>query len=199
MQDAKVTKKVSSRRKTTRVSPYLRKAITSVVNLNARSELKAFDSYDQVAGSDIGSLTDLSVITVGTGYSNRIGDYVMPAVMELHLHSLYATSDVYNVCRYVLFRWHMDNAAEAPATTDILMNSMGTTIAPLNHYVFSGRDKFTVLLDVTHDVNTYNPVTQTFHKIPMRKPIEYTAGTNTGTDHLYLLRISDVAYNEWRW
>lgn len=138
-----------------------------------------------------GACVSLSDIAQGAGDTARTGDQLN--VVRLYLDYAIFPGDATNLVRVIIFQWKPIDTS-APAPSDILQ-SVGNAYAPLSTYNHDSRFQKHVLYDALHSVDTYHPQIKKKVIIKKFKPnrIQYTAGTVTGQNKIYLLTISDSA------
>lgn len=171
-------------------------------------ELKQFPSYSAGSVTSSGSMIRMTSISQGASGINRIGDECVLHKVTWRADALVAGGDEYNNVRFIVFRWYQDDNTSTPQVSDILDDTAGLTyrfMSPLNHQT---RTKYHVMLDQTITVtNTFTAATQTSwvdsYKVGKRlniygrrlgrKTIQFTAAPQYGSNHIYLLVVSDSA------
>lgn len=190
---------IKSARRTRKSKPYKRrrgkplnrKQKSQVKRIvSAGEETRAFDTYETIAVSNTGSITDLTTIAQGDAVNQREANLINPVSIRLFFTSI--LGDATNFCRYVVFRWHEDDTFDAPAPSDILaLGNLGGIYAPFNMTNYGQRKNFTILYDSIHRLDASYTTHFEAKKLKLKKKIVFDTGVNSGKDHIYLLRISD--------
>jgi hypothetical protein len=160
--------------------------VRSVVGNKMELKYFLFSYANNVSWS--GVVMSVSDVTQGDSDTTRDGDRLLPK--DLSLRGTWVISDTTNVCRVILFRWL---PSSTPAVSDIVTsNYVGTTAAAFSPLTHDTRQQYKILadqiciLDVSHTVRLLNWNL----KLPPQ-PIQYVAGTTTGSNKLYILVITD--------
>lgn len=147
-----------------------------------------------------GTIYGLSSVPQGDTQSTRVGDFIQPRALIINWDLYTVNSDIVTTIRLVVFRWVPSNALIAPVIADILENAAAANV--LAHFNFQYQDNYVVMKDMQFQASgvvTAPTVNSNFGKTGMRIPnrgsteIEFGLGTNTGSNHIYLLLISDSA------
>lgn len=203
---------------TSRVKSRRRKVVTLGAPLNMRQkrdvkklisvtqELKYF--INNQAGTSVTTtpiVTDLSLIPQGNTDQERTADRLMLCGnLEFHGHAVVAggaTGDIYDTFRIILFQWHPNSV---PISSSLLVNGPSGVIDVYSHYSHDNRQEFKIIYDTLFDVvgnglsasNTYAPNmlrSWSLH-IPLTKiskQLQYVGGTTVGTNHIYMLQVTD--------
>lgn len=175
-----------------------KRQVRSIVNSNL--EKKYFDTLLSGTVSTTAQISKLTTIPTGTTDSTRVGDKVK--MLSLNLRFLFGAADATNVCRFIIFQWHL-NDGTAPVVTDIL-NNTGVTDVFMAYYNHDQGKNFTVLCDKMiisclnasnanvwfkwrHSFNRKRKLSDKF----VKNTIKFIAAANTGMDHIYMLIVSD--------
>jgi hypothetical protein len=126
--------------------------------------------------------------------------------LEFNLHSSVAggaTGDIYNTFRVIIFQWHPNTV---PISSSVLINGPTGIIDVYSHYSHDNRQEYKILWDKLYHVvgngisstNPYAPNMLHTWKLHISlkkatKQLQYTGGTTVGTNHIYILQISDSA------
>jgi len=197
-----------------------KKAIRSMIasNIETKFTTEGYSSTVLAAGNF------WQVTTLGQGLQGyaRVGDRIDIHRIELNykitapVGGLITAADVFDTVRVILFRWHMDDAADAPALAKILSVPLNGahTDTTLYNYNRDMQTKFSIIYDKTHVVYnqpvwdgtnvSYKPgVGHVFTSGTLEfvgpqckgKSIQFNAGTNTGEGMVYMLFVSDSAFS----
>lgn len=158
--------------------------------------------FDSTASTGIGTtavVTNLSPIAQGDLVSQRQGSKVdlSGIVFNYNLQS----ADAFNLVRVIVFQWYMDNASETPDISDLLQNTGSIQDVMVSPYLRkSGVQKYRILLDKTHALNTdysggvtVTKPSKNFIKKGFRKSLSFANTATTGTGAIYVCTISDSA------
>lgn len=190
-------RKYVKRKRTSRRGKTFRKTVAKIARrvVKSQSEHKYFD-FSSATGFDYGgSVLDISAVTQGGSTDvTRSGDELRAT--SLLVNMLITVADATNLCRIICFKWKQDSGLATPGVGDIL-NTIGSTSAPLSPYVHDQRGNFTVMYDKTWNLvlNTSRESVVRKVKIKMGKKgkINFNGGGTTGRGKFYLLFISDSA------
>jgi len=164
-------------------------------------ETKYFDVLS--LGNAIGSgATTFLVdnIPQGVSQSHRIGDFVSIRKIILNYSIYTVNSDIVTTIRLVLFRWVPDNSLHTVVVGDILESPASANT--LSHYNFQLQDNYEVLWEkqfqqsgIPTAPTDRSNVGATGLIIPVGKhpDQEFQLGSNSGSNQLYFLAISDSA------
>jgi len=135
-----------------------------------------------------GTVQDMMLISQGLSDLNRIGDEIRITSMSLNLQVIGV--DATNLMRVVIFKWR---PATVPSVASILSFGGGTANAPLSALNRDRSVDYKIYYDHTFALSTATNVSQavSIKHIPLKGLCQYQAGTTSGTNHLYLLVISD--------
>lgn len=180
------------------LTPALVKAVTQIAKKStfriAEKRLKT-TNIDTTAITT-GNYTDLTSIAQGDAYYNRDGHQVRIIDIRLTLEALVNPTATYNCYRIMVFRWIVDNNADAPADADIFEDTANEVW--LSPPKFEAR-QFQILYDKIGTLEDGATSTGRVHDVTLRQslktPVGYTGGANTGVNHIYLLLIADEAVN----
>lgn len=160
--------------------------------INKQSEKKYFDisrSTDTIDYS--GRLDRLTGISQGTTDLTRVGDKIRLTSMRVSYSAELA--DTTNYIRFIIFQWYPTSNLLAP-TVNYILSLPGSILSPQSPFVHDYKNQYTILYDKTHVLTQDYP--NIIRKFWLRmkfvkKQIAFEAGTQEGSNHLYLLRISD--------
>lgn len=148
---------------------------------NVNSSYSALLSYS-------GVIEDISAMARGDSDSNRDGDRCLPISLDL---SYVVYGETYSsVYRCIIFRW-LENST--PTVGDILLSS-GSGYSVTSGYQHDQRGLFNILYDKTHTVSNNGGselVHVKKHLKMAKKQIDYTAGTTSGSNKIYMLGLTD--------
>lgn len=161
--------------------------------VNSTKQVKSYGaSYTLPAGAggvtSSGQLQTFSDVSIGTADTQRVGDMITYQRWAGRYSFAPGTAGDQTMIRMIWFQWHPDTTLAAP-TVATVMESANYNV-PTN---FDRRQQFTVLKDVMFGLDTTKRTHGTYDLAPSRKKAQYFEGANTGSNHLYLLTISDGA------
>lgn len=138
-----------------------------------------------------GNIVDLSLIPQGDTDSSRDGDQCFLKKVSCRFAFWVGTAST--KIRAILVQWFPNNV---PSVTSILLGSASTQ-APLIGYNRDNEPMYRVISDWTSKLipaSTDSVQVHKFvHQIPQKfASAQYIAGTTAGTNHLYLVTLSDV-------
>ncbi len=139
-----------------------------------------------------GLINNISLVTTGTGVSNKIGSSIHPRWLELRIVIDPTAS---NTWRYIVFQDTMATGA-APITSDVLstVGSTYATVSPYNFENYRTNKRFKIHLDHTIGASTGGPGAISYTKrIPLGGFIGFQTGNVLYKNTLYILFISDSA------
>lgn len=193
-------KKVTKREKA--IAPIVKKIVKRT--MHSESEYK-FCNYQQNSSDQINQTGNIynitATLTQGLADTAHIGDRATPmgvhGIVTVGLGAGATTNE--QICRLILFQWHMDNNVEVPTLSDILYNS-AAGVAPISNYAVDLNRKFTILSDRVFKL----PVIANFcaggndgllkYSIKRKLPaIEFEGAGASGINHLYLLVVGTAA------
>lgn len=147
-----------------------------------------------VTESVTGTVYDLSAVPQGDTDLTRDGDQLYMGSMSF-MYQWYQADDA-NTCRTIIFQWF---PATTPTAGDIITSGLGGS-APNYLYETDKAWQYKILYDKTVTINrlvSTSPATAAYTRVikrrirPSRKKIQFTGGTTTGTNKIYLLVITD--------
>lgn len=186
-----VRKKV--RRSGSKVNKALKRYVKSTLSRGLETKSHTYEySTSVTTTATVVDLTDLNQNVTGVG---RIGNEIDVKNVEMIYNLIVNSTDAINTFRVLIFQWHPNNAVDLPQTAEIFdFASAGVgweCYAPFNH---DKRKLFTIYYDKVHS-GSYGSDSgaKNFRKkrIGPFKPTQYDYAVNTGTNHIYLLYISD--------
>lgn len=140
------------------------------------------------------TIVDLCAISQGTQDIQRIGDKIRLRSLDMRVQILCADST--NVVRFIIFQWHPNTTITAtdPQGSQIIADT--ATYPFLSNYVHDYQNQFIVVYDkVWGSELTSDSANRVMHIRPslkyVRKQVNYTGATTSGSDKLYLLMVSD--------
>lgn len=152
--------------------------------------------YDKLATANVdasGSLIRLTEVPIGQTDSSRIGDKLTMRAFQFKLQ--FGIADTYNMLRVILFQWYPNTTLSPPAGNDILIGTLGLLTSFMSMYTHDYLNQFHILYDKMMYVDSARNHQQTIvKKINLKyakKVINFTAGSIEGSNHLYLLLVSD--------
>lgn len=154
-------------------------------------ELKSFDTGLAQTVSSTGTLTKLTTVPQGDTDSARDGDQLL--IKKFEVRGYCTPADATNICRFLIFRWNVDDTSDAPTLAEILQDAASSPwISPYNRD--SRRSgKVVIIYDNILGVCTSGPGIKTFkHECKWKAlKINFEAAATTGVGHIYLLTVSD--------
>jgi hypothetical protein len=138
------------------------------------------------------TFTDLTALTVGTGQNNRNGIEITLRKMTCNWSATVNVTDVHNIVRFVVFKWHPSNSTDTPTAAKLFFD--GGSATPSNcPFVGTKPSRFKVIYDKVVDLDAAHVVVSGSSKLQGVKgeEIGFDFGVNSGTDHLYLCTVSD--------
>jgi hypothetical protein len=157
-------------------------------------EPKSYDAGLSVNPGNGGTsiIQKMTTIPQGDTDTTRDGDQLSVEWSELHYACLVNATDVSNLMRVIAFCWHFDDGGQAP-TPSLILQSSTTPLSSYNRD--SVKEKaFTVLHDNLVALYSGGVGNKSFYyRNPKKFKITFTAGGNTGKNHIYLLIVSDSA------
>lgn len=140
-----------------------------------------------------GRIDRFTGVIQGQSDTTRLGDKL--TIKSLHLSYYAVSTDPNQTFRLIIFQWYPNTTLAAPIAADILALT-GAASAISQYYVWDILNQFNILYDKVHVLNDAS-TTSIHKKIKVnlkyaKKIINFTAATQEGSNHLYMLRISDV-------
>lgn len=140
-----------------------------------------------------GRIDRFTGVIQGQSDTTRLGDKL--TIKSLHLSYYAVSTDPNQTFRLIIFQWYPNTTLAAPIAADILALT-GAASAISQYYVWDILNQFNILYDKVHVLNDAS-TTSIHKKIKVnlkyaKKLINFTAATQEGSNHLYMLRISDV-------
>lgn len=138
-----------------------------------------------------GNIVDLSLIPQGDTDSSRDGDQCFLKSVSCRFAFWVGTATT--KIRAILFQWFPNNV---PSVTSILLGS-GTTQTPLIGYNRDNEPMYRIVADWTSKLipssNCSVQVHHFYHDVGKKySSAQFIAGTTAGTNHFYLITLSDV-------
>lgn len=164
--------------------------------LTRQLETKYYNRFNQTISTDYsGSLVDLTaLIAQGITVAGRVGDRI--DLRSIEWRGQITSADSHNFVRFALVQFRENSTAGAPVIGDWL-ETVNNTLAPTTLWNWDRRTEYRVLWDKTYYVDTGDDYALQFAgKIPSTKlktSVHYDPGVNTGSNHVYLLIITDSA------
>ena len=160
-------------------------------------ESKFFDLTVNTSPSTTGSISRLSGVPQGVGATQREGDALSLTHVILNYKLVTQNSDIFTTTRLIVFQWKINDNLAVPTLGSILQGASSTT----NMYNWQDSANYIVMWDKTFFQSgiTTAPTDsglqgETGCVIPIttiRRKITFNAGATSGTNHLYLLTLSD--------
>jgi len=171
------------------------------LNLVRMTEPKYLDtlSIANSIGSG-GTLFQLTTIPQGDGQSTRVGDFSKIRKLLFNFTLYIVNSDIITTVRLIFFRWVVSTAISSPSIANILEAPASSNV--LSHFNFQLQDNYHVLWEkqfqgsgITTSPTDNSNFGATGLQIPLGSSpeIEFALGAASGTNHLYLLAVSDSA------
>lgn len=140
-----------------------------------------------------GRIDRFTGVIQGQSDTTRLGDKL--TIKSLHLSYYAVSTDPNQTFRLIIFQWYPNTTLAPPIAADILALT-GAASAISQYYVWDILNQFNILYDKVHVLNDAS-TTSIHKKIKVnlkyaKKLINFTAATQEGSNHLYMLRISDV-------
>lgn len=168
--------------------------------VNSGRELRQYHVNSTGTGvSTTVGMIKLSGVVQGDATDNRDGDDLFPTQLQLKWYlAAHASSTEPSICRFIIFQWKEDDAAGAPAATDVLQN--GTTYALTDTYNVANKQIMKVLYDRVVSIRDLPDSGDRFY--PQKtirifqkrlKRIRFNSGAITGSSHIYLMTYSGTA------
>lgn len=175
-------------------SKKVRAIARSVLSRRAEKRLKVTNINTTVTTT--GNYQDLTTIAQGDAYYQRDGHQVTVKDVKITLDCLANATATNNTMRMLLIRWIPDTAADSPVDADIFEDS--TNHAWLSPYKFDSR-QFVVLFDriisLEDGASNASKVVNVLIRKNLKTPVGYTAGANTGVNHLFMVLLGDEVTN----
>lgn len=170
-------------------------------NLVSHVEPKYLDVLSVASNIGSGSsLFALSLVPSGDQQSQRVSDFIQPLRLLFNFSLYTVNSDIVTTVRLIFFRWIPSTALIAPVVASILEAPSAANV--LSHFNFQLQDNYKILLErqfqasgitVAPTVNSNFGATGFGISLKDNPEIEFTLTATTGSNHLYLLAISDSA------
>lgn len=155
--------------------------------LNRESEWKHHTLNHSVSVSTTPNVQDLCSVAQGDGDTYRDGDTLQASSINYRINM--SPGDSTNFLRLIFVQYFPNTT---PAATDILTISVG--YETLAMYNTDQADQFKILSDRTYTMTDvgYNKARSISGKIQVsKKKMQYMAGTTNGSNHVYLIALSD--------
>jgi len=180
-------------KKKTATKKYVAKQLNTII------ESKFFDSQLSAVStvSWSGEVVDFCTIaqqTTTAPDTARIGDNVFPTSIDIRMVLSYNSTSVYNVMRFILFRWNqMDSTHGVAPTAGAVLQYTGDVDAVSSPIINDSRGLSTILYDKTFrmDNGSQQQVVVKIHKKLAKKKILFYASTTEGQNKIYGLFISN--------
>jgi len=175
-----------------------------------QEEIKYLDTYTATSATTSPTIYQVSTVSQGAAQFNRVGDKLLGIKFDLDIIANYSFSagsfsqDFFDNLRIIMFVWRIPTQLLAPVATSILQST--STFGVMSPFTYEDRKSYKVILDLKPYVTGYyNATTSTStptdtsiwkwnvkgHRLNL--PIDFSLNGNTGTNHLYLLVMSDSA------
>jgi hypothetical protein len=174
-------------------SPAQKAVLGQLVNQKIRkyAEHKSFDTGFNSSVDTTGTLQKLSTIPQGDTDSTRDGDQAEVISVDVIASFANASStDLSNLCRFIVFKWQQDDSSAAPAAvTDILQTA--SVYSPLNRDNERAK-KFVILDDHLFSTSLTGPSVDThIIKLKNKFKLAFQGSANTGNNMVYAMMVSD--------
>ncbi len=152
-----------------------RRALARVRQLERQVEVKYHLTNTSTSNIDwLGDIVRLNDIAAGSTDLTRVGDYVMIKDLEWRIEiAMNAAND--QTVRMILY-WDKQDTTNA---CDDVLNTIGITRAPLQPSQWDRRFEIVVLHDSFVTLRQYHAFHTRFHKIPINRHTQFSAGTTT--------------------
>jgi hypothetical protein len=161
-------------------------------------ETKFVDTGSSGSVDYSGTMLCVSQLAQGLTSTDRVGDSIKLQTIELRLLLAASATSTNTIVRVIMFR-DLDGAGTAPTPANVL-ETVGSSHAPLSPYKFNRRDRFGLLFD---EVVTLQSVLATglsstviAWKVPHEGHVKYlgttAASASDGKGSVYLLLVSDL-------
>jgi len=167
--------------------------------IGTRQETKFFSST--LASASVSSAATLYDVTnpgQGDTDQTRDGDRLYAKKLYVRMSLTVATGDVTNLVRIIWFQWFPTTTSFSPSVTDILLVGPSGAADVYSHYSHDRRQMFAILYDKVFTlsgsatiVTTSSQKRMTYILHPKRKQLQFDNGGTTGTNHIWMLTISD--------
>lgn len=172
---------------------YVKKIIHKETETKYRDLSLAAQPYLVALGAT--TIVDLCDIPQGNTDISRVGDKITIRGLEMRFELTVA--DVTNALRIIVFQWYPNTSLPAAPTNPVGSSILAdvTTYPWLSNYVHDYQNQYGVLYDKLFNLNTVNKPTIEFKIKPrmryVKKTINFTGGTNDGSNKLFMLLVSD--------
>ncbi len=151
----------------------------------------AHKQFNTLVSSTISSsavFQDLSLITQGTTFNQRVGAQVN--VVSATIKMFLVCADATNYIRTVLFTWRPSDSSDVPTASELFIDTASAAFTSLLAYKPS---RFKVWHDKCYPLTTAGNTYCRTEVVTLRNvgAIQYDIGVNTGSRHLYLAIVSD--------
>ncbi len=159
-------------------------------------ELKYKENIVSISQSATSTVSLLTQVAQGDTDTNRNGDQLMIHNVVLDVSAAIdgtVAPDNTNIVRMIVFQWHPQSGISTlPTATQILQDP--TTNPVLSSYNHDTRWNYSVILDYVFTLSIEGSRVQqrkfVLTRIPRRK-LQFVGATTDGTNHLYILSVSD--------
>lgn len=167
--------------------------------IGTRQETKFYSStLVSAAVSSSATLYDVTNPGQGDTDQTRDGDRLYAKKLYVRMSLTVATGDVTNLVRIIWFQWFPSTTTLAPTVSDILLLGPSGAADVYSHYSHDRRQMFSILYDKVFTlsgsatiVTTSSQKRMTYILHPKRKQMQFDNGASTGTNHIWLMTISD--------
>lgn len=120
--------------------------------------------------------------------------------LQLLLRGYIVRADDSNWCRLIVFKWKPNTATSTPdASADQIIRNNGTAAAWMGFPHWEQRQQFKILFDKTYYVSSATTDSDSRTQVPVNIALSakklgrshYGENVASGTDHIYLLHVSD--------
>lgn len=159
--------------------------------IGTRTEKKYFISFVNTTILNTGTVLAMSQIPQGTTDITRVGDRITLKRVDVICNIVAA--DATNFMRLMLVKYHPQSDPTSPPSINVFLNSVAGQgpASPPNH---DTRLDYTVLDDrmIALTLSGMGCATFSFSK-SLNFPLQFSGGSTTASNHLYLVAVSDSA------
>lgn len=155
-------------------------------------EWKHFRLNQNTATDVAGIIQDCTLVSQGDTDTTRDGDMLQASSLGVR-YSLTQNESSHNIVRMIFLQWY---PSSVPTVSDILLVTGGLEV--LSMYNTDQAPNYKILYDKTHYMNqrftsASSVVGKSMKLKSFRPKFQYVASTTVGTNHIYMLAISDSA------
>lgn len=151
--------------------------------------------------STVATITDVLLVSAGTTPSTRVADTGRIREVFLNMSVFLVNADIYTTTRFIMFQWHPSTGIALPIAGDILQDPTQYD----SFYSWGWSQNYTILLDtISPSAGISTSITDSsnltyYGKVPLRgiegfdPYLQWLAGAQTGTNHIFILFMSNSA------